>query len=874
MEEKENIILNLKQYLNQYKNIADEEINKHPETFKYYKFCQEFFQKEKIEKYEWEDFQNIKDNLNCYANFHLAAKNAFGRPNHEIDHYKKVFLFMVDENIPIKERINTILNEGEYNIKYLKNGLYEIIGYKFPKDYIIKNETSEVAIKVIGEESNFSYEQFNDYLINTIKIQDLYREIIGQRTDYPINIEIDRFLYWLANETPEGKEIQEEMKKKKKNKNNDENENEEKIQYWIISANPTVYKHKSAFDKNKTIYWEQDRFFHPKVNDIVFIYVGQPEQKIRYKTIAEEVNIPPEETPDDEEFWINKEKYKKENNEKSTKLNFLKGIDTPFLSLGNLMELGYLKGPVQHAYPLTNQTVDYLNKYFDDNETVEQETNTELAKNQILYGPPGTGKTYNTVVEAIRILDNELYCKYDEYLKDSKKEDFIFNSEKHAKYEDLKAEYDKLKDQHRIEFITFHQSYSYEEFVEGIKPYIPEEIWKEDKKQLLKRKNNKKLPEVKYIGHKGIFKDICDNPCTFEDFKKVFEAGKFPKELQTTGDNHNDFQIVEWNDDTIKIQRINNGKNSSGTINKKDFGILMQNKYIDGTGSDAQLKSIVKYIKDNFTKVLIIDEINRGNISKIFGELITLIEPDKRIGEPNELRITLPYSQDKDFGVPNNLYIIGTMNTADRSIASVDIALRRRFRFIEMMPKPELLIINNDEEIPVYNETKENNGEEQYKINLKQLLTTLNDRISILLDPDHQIGHSYFLNLFKKDEDGNKLDYILESDLKDMFKYEILPLLNEYFYGDWEKLKAVLIEGESSSKDDALKNSFIHFTEKKDIKLFGISVSENTYKFKDFEKELGIENEKNKFKEAIKAIKEGIISPAEESIDNENLNQG
>ena len=163
----------------------------------------------------------------------------------------------------------------------------------------------------------------------------------------------------------------------------------------------------------------------------------------------------------------------------------------------------------------------------------------------------------------------------------------------------------------------------------------------------------------------------------------------------------------------------------------------------------------------NSNYVLIIDEINRGNISKIFGELITLIEPSKRLGENEELKIRLTYNK-KEFGVPKNLYILGTMNTADRSIAMLDIALRRRFNFIEMPPKYNLLERDIED------------------INLKKLLEAINTRIEFLLDKDHLIGHSYFINI-KSFE-----------DFKEVFKNSIMPLLQEYFYDDFEKIKFVL----------------------------------------------------------------------------------
>jgi len=368
--------------------------------------------------------------------------------------------------------------------------------------------------------------------------------------------------------------------------------------------------------------------------------------------------------------------------------------------------------------------------------------------NQILYGPAGTGKTYNTINYALSILDGRNIN--DPQTENDRK---IFKN---------------YMDEGRVSFVTFHQSYGYEDFIEGIR------VDKNDQDQLT------------YDVKSGVFQEICDRAIGKEAVEQdidvvldEFAAEIHNKNLKLSTKTGTEFTVLSKSgkDITVRTSTTNELYISKAAIKayilEPSENIRQNQAYAWSIAKHLQnSRNILKPVVDSKTQpyVLIIDEINRGNISKIFGELITLIEDSKRAGNKEQLTLTLP-SSNKPFSVPKNLYIIGTMNSSDRSLTSVDIALRRRFEFIEMQPQPKVL--------------KDIDIKELGKNAVSNILEVMNKRIKVLLDRDHCIGHAYFTPLIE--------DPSLEN-LMHIFEKRIIPLLQEYFFDDWTKINLVLGE--------------------------------------------------------------------------------
>lgn len=472
-----------------------------------------------------------------------------------------------------------------------------------------------------------------------------------------------------------------------------------------------------------------------------------------------------------------------------------------------------------------------------DEEAATEDSGPKVSKmpsptNLILYGPPGTGKTYRTMAKSVELCGEVPAAERSE----------------------LRHQYDRLRKEKRIEFVTFHQNFAYEEFVEGLRPETARGETEginagfELKPKLGIFRNVCQLAEAAAdaavggkpfdldgrrvfkmsLGRAGIedhiFQDAIDNGYAvlgwggdidwtpYESYEAIHERWN----EDHPGTNGNDANIIQTSrfradmeeGDIIVVTHGNKLIRAIGVVtgpyrfepgDTRDYNhrrdvdwlkvfrepidhaviydvpfiqwscYLLKEQHLNRSALANLLPGTGGPAEPPKQYVLVIDEINRANISKVFGELITLIEPDKRLGMDEQLKVRLPYSED-EFGVPANLHIIGTMNTADRSIALLDTALRRRFRFEEMAP---------DTSVEAFRTAEAETG-----LPLTDVLNTMNRRIEYLVDRDHRIGHAFFIGCRSI------------GDVDAVMRDKVIPLLQEYFFDDWSRLAAVLGERE------------------------------------------------------------------------------
>jgi hypothetical protein len=603
--------------------------------------------------------------------------------------------------------------------------------------------------------------------------------------------------------------------------------------YWIFQANPKWYDAVGALRDHAVDRWivaAHKQLIRP--GDRAIIWVTGPDAGCyALVTVTSAVAPMPNESP---AYTVN------------SSFNSISGRvlitidhnlwDRPVLENSiDKTKLGLKAGNQGTTFSATKEQYDFFLQL-----SKADQTNAMHDLNTILYGPPGTGKTFHSVTHAVAIIEQRPL------------EHVMAECEDEAGRKAVRERFERYMVNGQVRSVTFHQSFTYEDFVEGIKPDVI---------------GTNTEAQVTYTVKDGVFKQLCAAASSAEKLQResghahpvipddVLEKAAFWKAsigYYTDPEDDaiyehcmaNDVFAMGWGEgvdmkdahsveDMERLLRENNVSTdgrvltflkylrfqmkdgdmvlvSEGNETIRAIGIVNGPYFMDATAPIRfkQFRKVRWVYKDislpvrsvygnAFTQgtlwqlklplmrldqfkaaptsstsndqrfVLLIDEINRGNIAGIFGELITLIERDKRAGMEEAAKVRLPYSKTEDFSVPSNLHIIGTMNTADRSVEALDTALRRRFSFVEMQSRPERV-----------------QQREGFAIKLQPLLAAINGRIERLLDKDHHIGHSYFMGIHRADDP--------EQALRLVFKNKVLPLLEEYFYGDPRKLGAVL----------------------------------------------------------------------------------
>jgi len=615
--------------------------------------------------------------------------------------------------------------------------------------------------------------------------------------------------------------------------------NKSPINYWLFQNNPKRFKLREALQQEalKTFVVKSHKGKIKKGDKVIIWEMGEEAGCYALATVASDVE---DDQVEEQEIPFFKEVPKET---KRVRLDidynlWSKPITKDFIPLSKSFDRFY-GGLSGTNYKATEEQFEEIINLVEQQDILAEPTiaynpHTSLNHplNLILHGAPGTGKTYHAINYALSIIENRTMEELEMEPRGA-----------------LRHRFNEYMEEGWIQYVTFHPSFAYEDFVEGIKPQTTQD------------------GKVIYEVEDGVFKYISltakrhlvevllslipvqeikiDYEALYSSFLLYLESDDFNSFESRTGKRmllqkmtrsgnltvrpENSFLAYTIFKTKLKklykaFQSVDDIKHTQNDINLLLGGVntraywsvfnelkkfepsfvqaLMEEEQggiqLPEEGIDAyELSNLSEVAKNRANKfVLIIDEINRGNIAGIFGDMITLIEEDKRESNSEALKIILPYSKTY-FCVPPNLHLIGTMNTADRSVESLDAALRRRFTFVEQKPNPAILT-----QAPISG------------VDLKRMLAKINQRISILLDEDHVIGHSYFLevNTF--------------AELKSVFANKILPLLQDYFYGDFGKIGLVLgkefLEERKFSSDDFANFDYEYMHELTDKKVYQI----------------------------------------------------
>jgi len=748
---------NLIHDLEEYKEVANQHLNDSI-ALKNVSFFQSFFNLEVLSSYTWADFQKLGEHLHCFQSMAIARGNALGKPNHSIEHYRKSFIYLAFGEDDLVTKIDRFTNDSEYSLHgFGKSAISEICAYLFPNQVFMRNRRNDWAGERYGlapaKKKGATFAQkllaFCDAMQPLVKD---YQKIVGIQTDLAPNLEVDQFLSYLYD--------------RKKSDKVSENKvvavgNQDK-RYWIYSPGRSG-KH-----------WEE--FYNKGIAAIGWDELGDLQEYPNKKAISEKLQ--------ELDGTVGSKSNNALANYQFSKVMvpgdviLAKNGHSEFIGYGIVSSEYYFdqsreyyqscrkvdwrkKGKwSQNDWPIVAKTLTDITKYHDyvikikkmigitDNCDVAGSSSFKervgYPLNTILYGPPGTGKTYNTVLRAAEIVENRKIIDFQEAKE-------IFNS--------------NLGE--RIEFITFHQNYSYEDFIQGLRPDVENDgnLAFERKDGIFKVISDRALRNLQESEKPGLEKKSFDE--VLKDFLSPLVDGE-RDELEVHMKKVS-FFITSVSPRSISFRKANGDsahKLGIQTLRKMyevESVLDIQGLYPYYQPLLERLLSLGKYSSTSGrvvpvqNYVIVIDEINRANISRVFGELITLIEPDKRSGGSLPLKCKLPSGE--SFVVPSNLYIIGTMNTADKSIALLDIALRRRFEFVAMYPKYSI---------------------DNFEIHNVDILQRINEEIIERKGHDFQIGHSYFM--------GKNWELVHQMNSK------VIPLLVEYFMNDKKEVEEILIK--------------------------------------------------------------------------------